>query len=360
MKHLAIAAGIVTSLALSACAPPYIEELDKASALSRQMTLVGTVGPFSVDENETDSRFLPARPTASSIGGVTMKSGFLIIDTPGEERLSFVSGSSENGSQTFSLAGAAAVAPYPLYQYDVTSTLSGQASLLVTNISADTYQVFMASLSGGSLVSALTQGLSASYAQSGLMVLGLSYVPQPSAAVFPDTVLSLSYFPNPAPTYTPGEFILQVNAGALFVFSSYTIFPLSTWPLTTRCLYYFSTATGASVASSYSGGQWTCFQWNGSGNLSANAMTGVTHRIDAVLSTGDLLSTEGGTLRLYDPNGVGKTVLSVDLQGLQFCYEAYVGASPYVFFSLPTTVRHGQLAFNVYAIPSSAMRGLHE
>ena len=81
------------------------------------------------------------------------------------------------------------------------------------------------------------------------------------------------------------------------------------------------------------------------------------HRLDAVLTTGDLLSMEGGVLRLYDPNGnqlVGRTVGS-----LQFCYEAYVGSVPYLFFSLALVSQHGDWTFNSYAIPTSSMRGLH-
>lgn len=87
-------------------------------------------------------------------------------------------------------------------------------------------------------------------------------------------------------------------------------------------------------------------------------MTGVTHRIDAVLSTGELLSTEGGTLRLYDPSGQGTQLYAVPLNGLQFCYEAYVGGTAYVFFSLPISLSRGDWAFNVYAIPTSMMRSL--
>ena len=55
-----------------------------------------------------------------------------------------------------------------------------------------------------------------------------------------------------------------------------------------------------SFASFFSGGQWVCWQLS-----TATLMTGITHRVDAILTTGDLLSTEGGTLRLYDSSGAG-------------------------------------------------------
>ena len=87
-------------------------------------------------------------------------------------------------------------------------------------------------------------------------------------------------------------------------------------------------------------------------------MTGVKKRLDAVLSDGDLVSTEGGSLTLYDSGGSGTQVLSIPLHGLQFCYEAFVGSTPYVFFTLPMTTQKGAMLFSVFAIPTSGMRNL--
>ena len=105
------------------------------------------------------------------------------------------------------------------------------------------------------------------------------------------------------------------------------------------------------------GGQWRCYQWTQGVSADVSLMAGVTHRIDAVLTSGDLLSTEGGILRLYDPNS-GSQVVSASLGGLQYCYEAYVGPTPYVFFSLPLGLQNGSWAFAVYVVPTSSMRSL--
>ncbi|HET6452207.1 MAG TPA: hypothetical protein VFI08_12895 [Spirochaetia bacterium] len=340
-------------LALAGCAPPYLVELDKAAGVVSQMTLVGTVGPVSVDPSATNVRFLPARPTASSIGSVSVPGGFLVSDSSNLENLAFVtSGGQQNGSDDFSLAGA--LSNYPLYQYDVTNTLSNTASVVVSKLdglSSDTYQQFTVSLPSGSLTQVGSALPFTGLFSTAPTTMGLSDVPTPSSTR--DTFAFL--------VFLAGNF----SIGTAQMDGSANVFPLSgsafstgnTIPGPTRSLYYFSAASGASVASYYAGGQWACQQWFGTG--ASTVMTGVTHRIDAVLGTGDYLSTEGGTLRLYDSSGTGKEVLSMDLKGLQFCYEAYVGSDPYVFFALGSTVRHGQMAFSVYAIPSSAMRGLH-
>ncbi|HTP60006.1 MAG TPA: hypothetical protein VMM82_13875, partial [Spirochaetia bacterium] len=85
-------------------------------------------------------------------------------------------------------------------------------------------------------------------------------------------------------------------------------------------------------------------------------LSGVSNRIDALLTSGQLLSTQDGTLRLYDTNG--NQLFSKPMNGLQYCYEANVGSTPYVFFALPMSLNHGQWVFNVYAIATSSIGDL--
>ncbi len=53
-----------------------------------------------------------------------------------------------------------------------------------------------------------------------------------------------------------------------------------------------------------------------------------------------------------------RELYAIPLNGVQYCYEAYVGTTPYVFFSLPMQTSHGDWVFNVYAVPTSFMRSL--
>jgi hypothetical protein len=125
-------------------------------------------------------------------------------------------------------------------------------------------------------------------------------------------------------------------------------------PTSNRSLYYHDQAAN-NYAQYYTGGQWVCYQWTDAPTTPV-ILAGVTHRIDAVLSTGDLLSMEGGGLRLYDPSG--SLLVSMPSGNLQFCYEAYIGALQYVFFTLTMKNPHGNFIFNTYAIPTSSMRSL--
>lgn len=77
-----IVALFLVSLAMVACAPPYLADLDRA-ILTRQMTEVGTAGPVNFQSGLSGSRFLPAKPTASSIGNVNLQAGFVVIPSRG-------------------------------------------------------------------------------------------------------------------------------------------------------------------------------------------------------------------------------------------------------------------------------------
>jgi hypothetical protein len=177
-------------------------------------------------------------------------------------------------------------------------------------------------------------------------VVGVQMAPQPSG---PDKFNFLLF----APPTSFGEGTDTVSgAGAVFGSGS-SAATLASVPVP-RALYYKS-PSGQSYASFVQGGQWVCYQWMPSGVPSK--LPGVTHRIDAVLTSGDLLSTEGGILTLYDPNG--SLVRSVSLGGLHFCYEAYVGpTTPYAFFSLAMELSQDYWAFRVYAVPTSSIRDL--
>ena len=123
------------SVWIVACAPPYLAELDSSASLTRQMTTVGTLGPYNVngDSTATNVRFLPTKPTAASLGALSVQSGFFISELSGYDFLQFAyldaSGNPQStSSQNFSLAGPGS--PYPFYQYEVTTTTT-TANILV-------------------------------------------------------------------------------------------------------------------------------------------------------------------------------------------------------------------------------------
>ncbi len=336
-------------LSLATCAPPYIVELNTAAGLVNRMTLVGTLGIVSPGSSSANNvRFLPVKPTASDLSGVNIRSGFVVTSSSTTQNFQYVSLDSSGKAQTYGGNGFSSVTSdpnYPVNQFEVTTTTTTANLVALHYGSSGASELYRVDPSTGSFQTTISEGLSGVFAYP---ALGISVMPMPGA---PDVFNFL--FEDSTGTYF-GEGYATIDTSFATVFTpQYEDFPPYILPVQ-RYFYYRNQAGTLSYASSYSGGSWTCYQWAPS--TTAVVLPGATHRIDALLTTGDLLSTEGGTLRLYDSNG--NQVLSVSLGGLQYCYEAYVGTTPYVFFSLTMSLREDKYAFNVYAIPTSAMRGL--
>ena len=347
------------ALALAGCAPPYSPELNTSAGLAAQMTLLGTMGPVSSpDGNETTAmKLLPAKPTAAttSLSQLKLTSGFLVSESPGRQHLSWLIQDSDgsvkrtDSNTSFSLAGADP--NYPPFEYDVITT-TAVATMLVYNLGPQagttTYQTFTADLGNPQFLNLQppTTFLSFFGTQT---VLGGQVLPLPGSDQF-DFLLN-----------SAGTLLEYTATFASPIFSSSTPVNPSVPALPGlgyRALYYQNGLSGAlafSYASYFTGGQWVCYRWNSS-PTSQVLLPAVTRRIDAVLTNGDLISTQDGTLTIYDMNGVKMS--SVPLAGMQFCYEAYVGATPYVFFSLSLGFPHESWALRAFAIPTSDLRGL--
>ena len=82
-------------------------------------------------------------------------------------------------------------------------------------------------------------------------------------------------------------------------------------------------------------------------------LTNIGTRIDDLLTTGELLSTQGNTANVYDPTtATGTLEATFPLGDLRFVGEVYIGGTPTVLFS--EALWYGQqLTFNVYSIPTS-------
>lgn len=349
-------------LAIVACAPPYSAELNSSAGLADQMNLLADFGPLNSPDGDatTSIRFLPIKQTAASIDALSVQSGFLVSRSAGRESLMFAFEDSSGNARTtgsvgsFSLAGADP--NYPLYQYEVlTPSSTTVADILVLKMdpvvasTADLYRATLASNAFSKLTPPPTQDLTGLW---GRPVVGFQLFPLPGADRFG------LLFDNGSPL--DGDGTVNLN-GSTTVFDTPTAGNTNIqFPGTQkRALFYNNGQTGSlyrSYASYYNAGQWACCWWKSSGIAPATPLPGVTHRIDALLTNGDLISTQDSTLRIYDPDGA--EVLSVGLGALQFCYEAYVGATPYVFFSLTMGFPHNNWLFRAYAVPTSAMRGL--
>jgi hypothetical protein len=340
-----ILGGLVV-IVMAACAPPFIEDLNRAAGMTGRMAMAGTVGSVSFG-NDTNVRFYPTKPTATSIDGVDIQSGFIVSTGSGGtyDYLRFAWNSDgkaqTSGSQNFPASGANS---YPVTEYDVTNTTS-TANIVVlnwSNVASPTYTFYAMNPSGGNTLTVTVSNAPLNYVFVSATAYGVQMMPQPGAADIFNFFLSVAGTPQNGPAtvsittgFTPG--------------TQTTLAP--TTPM--RLLYYMNQAQATAYASYSVSGAWSCNKITSTG---VQPLSGVSNRIDALLTSGQLLSTQDGTLRLYDASG--NQLFSKPLNGLQYCYEAYVGSTPYVFFSLPLSLQHGEWVFNVYAIPTSAMGDL--
>jgi hypothetical protein len=86
-------------------------------------------------------------------------------------------------------------------------------------------------------------------------------------------------------------------------------------------------------------------------------------RIDAVLTSGQLLSFKNGACTVY--SSAGKKLYRFPLGGLKFCYERYDAGTPKLYFSLaywlyapPDSSESDRLYIEVYAIPTADLADL--
>ncbi len=334
---------VVLCVTLVSCAPPYIAVLNSSSALTRQMTTVGTFGPVYMQTNSDNIRFLPLKPTATTLDGVSIQSGFTVTEDAGYEYLGFAYvGSDGQGQLT-----RAQVSPFPpRCEFDVLSTTTTTGSIMVLDYLKAAALLYPVTLPYGGFGTPGSTDLSTLFPSSPVnySVLGGQLMP----GVSPDTYGFLLFDGSSFAEGTVG-----VSGGASAFATTTTSTPVPALPVGQRALYGQATLTGPGYASFFDGSRWVCYQVS---STTATQLTGVTHRLDAVLSTGELLSTEGGVFRLYDPNG--SLLVSVSLGGLQLCYEASISGTAYAFFSLPISLRDGNWMFRTYAIPTTSLRSL--
>jgi hypothetical protein len=128
-----------------------------------------------------------------------------------------------------------------------------------------------------------------------------------------------------------------------------------------RVLYYFNPVTSQSYVSIWnsplSPGNWSTWVWIDS-TPTYRQLSSIGNRIDALLTTGELFSTEGNTGRVYDPTTpTGSLEATFPLNDLRFIGEVYIGGIATMLFS--EALWYGrQVSFNVYSIPTSQIKTL--
>ena len=367
MRRLAPA--FLLPLALLSCAPPFDPDLSLAAITMAKLTYQSTVATgikVSTGSPDLDAVFLPVKSTEGSNASVDPSRGFVVITSSTGVSLMFIRPDGNGGfvrlpdpsvSSPLGIGGLNGRDPnYPAFE-----ARTVWAGDYVAVFSYDSAQP----INNSAVIYQASTGLTTLFAPKALAGPFLPLMASPVVVL--GAQLDLANTAGGDGQYLLARdgsghfhevFLTAVNSagftGALDLSGPLpTVFSAIPAGLN-RCLYYHDGATGLSYASYFADGQWQCWRWQG-GGTNARRLTGIPCRIDSLLSTGELLSTQGGVGRLFDSSG--NLLTSFPLGSLRYSMEAYVNGTATVFFS-GKAIHDGALSLVLYSTLSSKVRSL--
>jgi hypothetical protein len=351
--------------------PPFNLNLSQSAITASKLTFVGQVGPIqslSASQN-TNFAFYPEK---NSSGGITLQAGFVTWISQSTQRIAFVVGGQIVGSPQ-NLGVTTRDPPLPGYliqsvksaynnfafSYDTSAPYPSQYKyvMMTGNPSANTYSLpAWTDLTG--IFSAAPFNMIAGPPSCHVRYVSIS--PNPNPGYDTAYVLVKDLTNEPEPTQLFQEAAFQISQAGLSApvqlraeVSLDSLMPPDGPPL--EALYYYDPGTTYGFAEWYDtpSSSWICWKWTGV--VAPSQVTGITHRIDALLTTGELFSSEGEVGRVYDQNG--NQLSQFSLTDLSFVGEVYVGGAALMLFSQALWYNNA-LQFNVYSIPSSNVKSL--
>jgi hypothetical protein len=380
MKRAPGAALLVLASTLVTCSPPPFNlDLSLSAQAASRMTLVGQVGPVGnlsmgsqASQGSPDFAFLPEK---DGLGGITLQAGFVHLSSAIDgEQVAFIA---SNGSQYQRYGGSqwlgpASTDPYPVDQLQ--SAKSGHSGFAVQFNDAapltSTYTLATGDPSTNSFGPTTSQALNVPVGSSPFdgttkEVIGFSIRPDPSAGL--DRTYWL-FRQSGTSNYLEAELnlgstLMPMSSGtALRGPTYYDLSSIVDTP-NNRVLYYFDPAAMRSYASVWNSpaapGGWSTWVWTDNQTVPTHQqLTGIANRVDALLATGEMFSTEGNVGRVYDPTSAsGSLEAEFELGALRFVGEVYLGGTASVLFSQALWM-NGEITFNIYSIPSAQLKSL--
>jgi hypothetical protein len=361
-----LAALLVIVLLFASCLPvPFDLSVSQSVAVASKMTRdnPGTISSSNYDPGSSQSGFAFS-PSVLATGGFDYSAGFVTALDNLAVSVQGVSGGGQYGQQSQSIPNPDAHAP-PYIAWPAKSGVSWLFGAVFDALdpTKNGYAIFQG-IPGASLSSVSGNSFTAVMGSFTSRALGASVTANPST-VFDD--LHILDFDTGPSAYTEWNFKVQSPslAGGTNSFRNGGLFySLPFIPAgISRVMYFYDENMAAdplrfpnrSFGSWYdsSKGGWVTYAWwEQPVGTFFNKQLPIDHRIDALLTTGQLLSTEGGTGRLYDRDG--SLLASFPLGNLVYIGEQYVGGVARAYFSQCLIFSH-QLHFNVYWIPSDQM-----
>ncbi|MBE3064713.1 MAG: hypothetical protein IMZ69_06810, partial [Spirochaetes bacterium] len=206
-------------------------------------------------------------------------------------------------------------------------------------------------------------------------VLGFSIYPTDTTQPFDSSYWLVRMNDPPIDAGKLREVTMNINAGGMFnkndTKSGSVPFDIPELAGVKRCHYFYDPIRGATLDDKRSyvswfdtaAGSWRCVRWNGASFTDSMVLPGITHRIDALLTTGRLFSTEGSVGRVYDSGGT--EIASFPLGAFRFVGERDVDIdgiqTATALFSLARIVTDRSsesLAIDLYSIPAADLESL--
>lgn len=360
VKKLAVLV-LGASLCTSCLPVPFDLGVSQAVATAAKMTR-DNPGTITADRNGSEeARNFAFYPQVLASGGFDYSAGFVTSQDTLSVNIQAVANGSQFSGQNQPIANPDQHAP-PYLGWPVKSGTSYLFGIIFDAVSpaSSGYAVFQATppsifTSSGSSLLGLVLPLG-----SVTSVIGASVSASPSATF--DLLHVLAVGPT---SCLEGAF--QVQSSAPYVVTSSlprASVALPFIPAGIKRVLYFHDDNAAgdplrtdnrSFASWYddSSKSWVSWTWwdQPAGTLHSMQLS-ADHRLDALLSTGQLLSTEDGVGRLYDRDG--NLLSTFPLGNLTYLAEEYVGGVPRCYFS-QCLVYDRRLHFNVYWIATDQL-----
>lgn len=352
--------------------PPFNLAISNSAKTAKKLTFVGQVGPMDPgslnlgSQGNEDVVFIPEK---DGLGGITIQSGFVYsMDPSSGQQVSFISNNVRYGSPM--PLGPLSTDPYPnnvlqsvksihnviIFQFNDAAPINNAYSIVTGNPGTSSFTPSSQASLPTVVQAAFGGGLNKE-------VIGLSIYPDPSTALdrtywlyrrqgtnnFHEALFDISQGPISGGSYLRGA-------------GTYDVSPfVGDFTVTGRVLYYYDPNSNRSYVSLWnslmSPGNWSTWVWID--NVPTySQLTGIDNRIDDLLTTGELLSTQGNTATVYDPTTpTGTFEASFPLGDLRFIGEVYIGGTATVLFSEALWFGN-QVTFNVYSIPTSQLKTL--
>jgi len=377
MKNVLRSSLLCLSGALVTCSPPPFNlDISAAARVASKLTLVGRVGPLGdlmmgseASQGSPDWIFLPEK---DGLGGVTLQAGFIYLSTPADgDQVAFIASAGGKYQKYGSSQGLGAVSsdPYPAHVLQSVKSGHNGISFQFDDVTPanNGYTVAQGDTAANTFIPVVTKQL-------------MPIVSAPPFTSITKNVVGLSIYPDPDPTLDRMYWLAREQATTNYIEArlDYNLggdanpiqlrpgtYDISSFAGTGRVLYYYDPVAGRSYVSVWNSpagpAGWSTWVWVDNLTVPTHwQLTTIANRVDALLTTGEMFSTEGNVGRVYDPaSAAGTLEARFTLGTLRFIGEAYVGATPMVLFSQALWINR-ELTFNVYSIPTSQLASLAE